>query len=74
MSLPGPTPGRVRFCPALGGQAGINSAHLSRLRLLGIPLHPGEPDPACRRNLHDAWRRPDKDVAVEDDAAAAAMA
>ncbi len=35
---------------------------------------PHEPDPACRRNFHDPWRRPDTDVAAEDDAAVVAMA
>src|SRR5467141_5452512 len=28
---------------------------------------PREPDPAYRRNFHDPWRRPDTDVAAEDD-------
>ena len=30
----------VRFCPAIGGQADINSASSDRLGLLGIPVHP----------------------------------
>src|SRR5712691_6417645 len=34
------THGHVRFCPAIGGQADINSASSDRLGLLGIPVHP----------------------------------
>ena len=34
------TYGHVRFCPAIGGQADINSASSDRLGLLGIPVHP----------------------------------
>src|ERR1700730_16833822 len=33
------THGHVRFCPAIGGQADINSASSERLGLLGTPLH-----------------------------------
>jgi hypothetical protein len=39
-TLPTRTHGHVRFRPAIGGQADINSASSDRLGLLGIPVHP----------------------------------
>src|SRR5467141_858751 len=33
-------PSSDRFCPAIGGQADINSASSDRLGPLGIPVHP----------------------------------
>jgi hypothetical protein len=61
------------FAPLLGDKRTSILPHLTA-RSARHSRSPREPDPACPRNFHDPWRRPDTDVAAEDDAAVVAMA